>query len=446
MIVKGKLSLKQQAEGRKYWHIFNVLNATSFVCVADSVLYLFALELGCPRYIIPIIASFMYIGFLAMPLGKLLTARIGAAYAIAIFWGLRSLFALLSIASPFVIAEFGMQAGIVTLLIGALGFASFRSAGLVAVNPILGEIALPDQRGKFTAIIFRNFNIVSLLGLLVISLVMKEYASQRTFQIIIACGVFSGLIGAFVTSRIKETNIPKESAKKPIWNSLKTAFADSLGKKLIFANIVAMSGIVLVLPISITAVKTGYNISDSTALICTLIQFGGGILITTISGIVSSHSGPRPVILVSFSLLIISALLWIVAPAEFSIYHVGLIFALNGAAGMGTPMALTHYFLNVVSEKDRIGYSLLISMISGVCAGVLSFVIGSGLLKLIPTWEYSGMDVFKVYFSIIIFMLVGFFVILLTLDKLKDWKVRTLDPQELVMTPFSFSNSLITQN
>ena len=25
-------------------------------------------------------------------------------------------------------------------------------------------------------------------------------------------------------------------------------------------------------------------------------------------------------------------------------------------------------------------------------------------------------------------------------------KIRTLDPQELVMTPFSFSNSLITQN
>lgn len=93
---------------------------------------------------------------------------------------------------------------------------------------------------------------------------------------------------------------------------------------------------------------------------------------------------------------------------------------------MGAPLALTHYFLNVVSGKDRIGYSLLISMTSGVCAGIFSFVIGSGLLKLLPFWEYSGMDVFKVYFSIIIFMLLGFFAILLTLEKLKDWKVSKL--------------------
>ena len=144
MIVQGKLSLSQQAVGRKYWHTFNILNAMSFVCVADSVLYLFALEIGCPQYIIPIIASFMYIGFLAMPLGKLLTAKVGAGYTIATFWTFRSLFALLSVASPFVIARFGTKAGIITLLIGTLGFFVSRSAGIVAINPVLGEITLPD--------------------------------------------------------------------------------------------------------------------------------------------------------------------------------------------------------------------------------------------------------------------------------------------------------------
>ena len=426
MIVKGKLSLAQQAQGRRYWHIFNIFNAISFVCVADSVLYLFALEIGCPRYIIPIIASFMYLGFLAMPLGKILTARIGAGYSIAFFWTCRSLSALLSLASPFVIAEFGLQAGIITLLLGALGFFISRSAGVVAINPVLGEITLPGHGGKFTALIFRNFNLVALIGLALISLVMRKYASQRTFQIIIACGVCAGFISAYVSSRIKETTTPKESAQEPIWDSLKTAFKNNIGRKLIFANIAVMSGIVLVLPISITAVKTGYLVSDSTALTCALIQFSGGILIASFSAIVSTHSGPRPVMLVSFSLLIISALLWIVAPDEFSIYHAGLIFMLNGAAGMGTPMALTHYFLNVVSAKDRIGYSLLISMMSGTIAGVFSLVVGSGLLKFIPTLDYDGLTVFQIYFGIIIFLLLGFFIVLMTLDKLKDWEVRKL--------------------
>jgi MFS family permease len=426
MIIQGKLSFAQQAAGRKYWHIFNILNAMSFVCVADSVLYLFALEIGCPQYLIPVIASFMYIGFLAMPLGKVLSARIGAGYTITFFWTLRSFFALISAISPFIISWFGVKAGITTLLIGSLGFFASRSAGVVAINPILGEITLPEQRGKFTALIFRNFNIVALLGLVIISLAMREYASQQTFQIIISCGVIAGLVSAFVSSKIKETTLPKESAQAPIWDSLKAAFKNNTGRKLILANIAVMSGIVLVLPISITAVKTGYNVTDSTALVCAIIQFGGGILIASISGIVSSHSGPRPVILIAFSLLIISALLWIVAPAEFSIYHAALIFLLNGAAGMGAPMALTHYFLNIISAKDRVGYSLFISMASGTCAGLFSFVIGSGLLKLLPEMGYSGMTVFKIYFSIIIFLLLGFFLVLLTLDKLKDWKVGKL--------------------
>ena len=397
-----------------------------FVCVADSVLYLFALEIGCPQYIIPIIASFMYIGFLAMPLGKLLVSRTGAVTSITVFWTLRSIFAMLSVTSPFVAEYFGTKAGIAVILISTLGFFASRSAGIVPMNPLLGEITLPEQRGKFTALIFRDFNIFSLIGLVIISLVMNKYASQQTFQIIISCGVAAGLASAFTVSRITETNVTKESAKAPILGSFKAALENNIGRKLIFANIAVMSGIVLVLPISITAVKIGYHVTDSTALVCTIIQFGGGILIASISGIVSTHSGPRPVILIAFSLLIASALLWLAAPDEFSIFHAGLIFLLNGAAGMGSPMALNHYFLNAISEKDRISYSLFISMISGSIAGFLSFFVGSGLLRYIPAFGYSGLAVFKIYFGIIVFLLAGFFVVLMTLEKLKDWKVGKL--------------------
>jgi MFS family permease len=423
MIIQGKLSLAQQAAGRKYWHIFNILNATAFACAADNVLYLFALEIGCPQYIIPLIASFMYIGFLAMPAGKLLVAKIGAAYSVTVFWILRSFFALLSALSPFFIAAFGINAGIIALLVGALGFFLCRSAGIVAVNPLLGEFTLPEQRGRFTSDIFRNFNIVSLLGLVVISIVMKKYPSRETFQIIISCGVLTGFISAFVASRIAETELPRESAGIQIWASLKEAARNRTGRKLIMANIAVMSGIVLVLPISITAVKAGYGISDSSALICAIIQFGGGILIASVGGVLSNHSGPRPMILLAFSLLIISALLWIAAPAEFHFAYAGLIFLLNGAAGMGAPMALTHYLLNIIPDKDRLGYSLFISMTAGICAGIFSFAVGGGLLKLIPALDYSGMEVFKVYFTVIIFLLFVFLLTIMTLDRLKDWKV-----------------------
>jgi len=65
-------------------------------------------------------------------------------------------------------------------------------------------------------------------------------------------------------------------------------------------------------------------------------------------------------------------------------------------------------------------------MTAGTSAGILSFVVGSGLLKFIPTLDYSGLTVFKIYFAIIIFLLLGFLIVLMTLDKLKDWKVGKL--------------------
>lgn len=423
MIIEGKLSLAQQAAGKKYWHLFNILNATTFACAADNVLYLFALEIGCPQYIIPVIAAFAYIGFLAMPIGKLFVARIGASCSVTLFWALRSLFALISAVSPFFVSAFGTEAGIIALLGGGLGFYLCTSAGLVAINPLLGEITLPEQRGRFTSDIFRNFNLASLLWLLAISIVMKTYASRETFQIIISCGVLAGFASALTASRIPETPLPRESAEIPLWNSLKEAARNRTGKKLLLANIAVMTGIVLVLPVSVTALKTGYRVSDSTALICALIQFGGGILIAAGSGIVSTHSGPRPVILLAFSLLIVSALMWIGAPAEFSFGYTGFIFLLNGAAGMGAPMALTHYFLNIIPDKDRLGYSLFISMTAGICAGLFSLAVGGGLLKLIPALDYRGLEVFRIYFSAITFLLFVFLLIIMSLDRLKDWKV-----------------------
>ncbi|MFA6716805.1 MAG: MFS transporter [Victivallaceae bacterium] len=320
-------------------------------------------------------------------------------------------------------SAWGIQAGIAVLLIGAFGFFLCRSAGIVAINPLLGEITLPEQRGRFTSGIFRNFNIVSLLGLLVISFVMKKYASRETFQIIISCGVFAGFISAFAASKVPETSFLKKSAGIPILNSLREAAKNKTVRKLILANIAVMSGIVLVLPVSVSAVKIGYQVSDSTALMCALIQFGGGILVAAVSGVISTHSGPRPVILLTFSLLVISALMWIVAPSKFSFAYAAFIFLLNGAAGMGAPMALTHYFLNAVSARDRLGYSLFISMTAGTCAGIFSFVVGSGLLKLIPTLDYRGMEVFKIYFGIVIFLLFAFMAVIMSLERLKDWKV-----------------------
>ncbi len=427
MIISGELSLAQQRTSRKWWLVFNMLNAASFVCVADNVLYLFAIEMGCPQYILPIIASFMYIGFMAMPLGKLLTARIGATYSISFFWISRNLFALFTASAPWVMElTHSAWAGIAVVLTGAFGFYASRSAGVVSMNPVMGEITDTHIRGKFNSTQLSTFNSIAIIGLAAISLIMKKYSSLSTYQCIILFGACAGFCGGYVMTRVTESNAPRESAREPVWDSFRKALRDRLGKKLIIANVAGLSGIVIVLPVSLAALKSGYGVSDSVAILFVLVQFFGGIVISVLSGIVSREAGPRPVVIISFSLLLVSCLMWIMAPTEFIWFYVFWIFLLNGAGGTGTPMALSHYFLNAVPAKSRISYSLLVSLIAGPTAGLFSFVVGSGLLKLLPHLGCTGMNLYRIYFCIVPVMLIVFLVMLMTLERLRDWNVGKL--------------------
>ena len=425
MIISGNLSLAEQAMGRKYWHIFNMLNAASFVCVADNVLFLFALELGCPSYLIPVLASFMYLGFLAMPLGKALTARVGAAYSISFFWIMRNVFALLTAAAPFLLV-WDKRAAIAVVMLGSLGFYASRSAGVVSINPVIGEICTSAARGRFTVANLRNFNIIALIGLGLISYAMREFSSILTFQVIILCGALAGLVSGLVISRVKESVSLRDSARIPLMSSLRALLSQRSGRKLVMANAAVLSGILLVLPVSMTALKEVYHVSDSSALLFALVQFFGGIVIASAAGMVVSHSGPRPIVIMSFSLLLLSSGMWLFAPPSFSWWYMGLIFFLNGASSLGTPNALTHYFLNLVRERDRMGYSLFSSVIGGTAAGVCSFLVGGGLLKALPWCGLSGMAMYKTYFLVALLLLAMLLAVLFSLERVRDWEVGRL--------------------
>lgn len=426
MIISGDLTLAQQQSGRRLWIVFNMLNAASFVCIADNVLYLFVLQMGFPQYILPVIASFMYIGFLAMPLGKLMCARVGATATISFFWVLRNAFGLLTASAPLVMYYTSQWAGIAVILVGALGFFASRSAGVVAMNPVLGEISDSHNRGKFNAHQLMGFNGIALFGLGIISVIMMRYPAVSTFQWIIVAGAFMGLGGAWVVRKVVESPTPRISAGVPVWSSFRNIIKTRLGKKLIFANAAALSGIIIVLPVSMAALKSGYGINDSVAIIFALTQFMGGILLSSFSGLVSSQSGPRPVIIISFSTLLLSSVLWVFAPSEFNWLHVFAIFLLNGAGSLGTPMALSHYFLNTVPAEDRMGFSLLVSVIAGPAAGLCSFLIGGGLLRLLPLTGVEGFNLYRIYFLICLLPLMVFLIMLLKLDRIEDWKVGRL--------------------
>ena len=101
MIFKGAVPPARQLSSQRNYNIFNLINGLSYMCLGETVIILLAVRLNCPDYIISSLGAMLYFGYLLLPLGKIVTARIGAAQSQATFWVLRNTAALLvALASP----------------------------------------------------------------------------------------------------------------------------------------------------------------------------------------------------------------------------------------------------------------------------------------------------------------------------------------------------------
>ena len=140
MICKGPLTPAQLASSQHNYHIFSLINGLSYMCLGETVLILLAVRLGCPDYIVSTLGAMIYFGFLLLPLGKVVTARAGAAKSQSIFWVARNAAALL-VALAAVVSISGMpRTATALLLAGAFFFYGFRAAGVVMSQPLVGNI------------------------------------------------------------------------------------------------------------------------------------------------------------------------------------------------------------------------------------------------------------------------------------------------------------------
>ena len=95
MILHRPLTAEEQHRSQRNYIIYNAINGFSYACLGDAILILFAVNLKCPDAIIATLGCMVYFGYTLLPLGKLMTARVGASGSQANFWICRNMAALL---------------------------------------------------------------------------------------------------------------------------------------------------------------------------------------------------------------------------------------------------------------------------------------------------------------------------------------------------------------
>jgi len=391
-------NLREKAQTRYFW--FTRINALSYASLTDAILILYAIRIGAADSFIALIASFFFLTQPLMLIGKHHMAKVGAARTFSLGFKLRNLSALLLILVPFIQNQGFHSLGLFIFALGSFGFFAFRSFAVTAFTPMIADLTLPKNRGKFISKLWINFSLYNFIALIGMVILMSANTSILTFQIITLFGAVTGLIGSEIVRRVPESKEPAESAKQPLRSSIHFLRQKPQLKLLLVVWAMVFGLVLLINPISMVALKRGYGISDNIALIFYIVQITGGIIMSYVNSLSLDHTGPRPMLILYVSSFFVISLLWIFAPAPFALIQVIVIFLFIGGCYSGVQTSLYLYLISTVPSHHLVGISLLITAASGIFSGLIGSVVGGGLLRLIQSLGASGLMIYKIYFGI----------------------------------------------
>ncbi len=437
MITKEELSFPQQAKGRKILLSFSFLNGIALTFITGNVLSLYLLKVGCTTPVVAIISSFGYLGTLFALAGKNSIAKFGAGLTLRLAWVLCGLTAITLALIPF-LSYFNINKPLIMLLITCVTFLFFvfKSIGTASTQPLMGEFTTQDNRGEFSSKYFLYYTIANIIAMGLVLGLISWHKALIIFQAVILLGGLIKLACSCLFIGLSETEVPRNSARSIITKKLfATIWKEKDYRIFLFCRSFSRAGLILIVPISILALKQLYGVSDQIALVFAFVQMGGGIVITYLNGIISEETGPKPLLLIYVAMLFIISILWIFAPNYFSWWYSFIIFFSGGLCLCGLDSCLNYYYLTIIPRENSVGISLWYTVISGAVAGVAGLFLGGGLIKLISIYAAHN-NVFRFYYAIMILLMIPVLVIVYKLKSGSSWRLRdvlrlSIDPHEM---------------
>lgn len=402
---------ESREKGRRLFYRFYVLNGISVACLMNNMLVLYGLRNGMTEPVVAVMASFVHLAMPFMILGKHVIARFGAARTRAMGWFMRYVFAFFMVLAP-VAGWFGPQAVVsVLILVGAFGFAAFRSIGVAAINPLQGEVAESNAGGKMVSTILLCVQSSYFITLVVILFGFWITDAILWYQSILAAGCLVGMYASTLVAKVPESNAPQLSARKPLKDMVRVGLKTRSYRRLIAAWCAGLAAKALVMPFLVIALKGGYRVEDFQVVLFTLLMALGTIASGFFNRLVSDRFGARSILLFYTLVLMGICAFWAVAPDTYFPLVMGLVFFLSGFSEVGIDIGLNHHFLEVIPKEDRVGNSLLMRITSGTSAGVAASVVGGGLLGILPEHGFMGLDVYRRYFLVVLVILAVLFLV-----------------------------------
>ena len=420
----SRLTQAQKRKAQQGFIYFATINALSYALLAESVLVLFALQLGATDFHIGLLSSYVHLTMVFVLLGKVMVTRWGAARTYSSCWFLRNLTAGTFILAPWIWVHVSHGLGLIFLMAASFIFFIFRAMGLSAENVLINDITSLDDRGRFIGR-WQFFAYFAMLGMLIaVSFWLGGTPSFGRFQIVFAVGCVLGMAASSFMFNIPESDGPKISSREPMLRALNLLYREKKLRYMLFAWMAITCGIQLIAPFQILAVKNGYLISDRAAVFFVVLQMLGMVAGSFPIALLIDRSGPRPILIINVLGLALLALLWAFSPEKISYWYSGTLFFMVGYCIVSIYIAVAHYFQNSVPRESILNLNMLILVLQGMAAGLVGTFFGGGLLETFRNLGMAGMTVYHTYFLMVAAALVGTTFVVVKLEPLAERRVK----------------------
>ncbi len=413
MILGRPLSAAERRRSQRLYCAFNFVNGMSYMCLGESVLVLFAAQLGAPNAVVALLGAMQYIGYAMLPLGVRRTARRGAAASQADFWIARNVAALLTAsAAPVWLVSPPASWAMITL--GALLFYGFRAAGCVLFTPLLGDVSSEEEAPAVIGTTTAFFNVSAVATLAAITAATHRWHGREALAVIIVLGALLGMGSSFFVRGMRETGAIRDAARAPLWDGMGKALRNKALQRLAAAWFLLNLVVIMLVPISMLALKRGCGFDDGTALICACAQFAGGIIVSFASGPLCRRFGPRRVLACSSLGCAAVPFAWLAFPETVGGHALGaglLLFLWLGGLFYLIYNATNAAFLAACSDKgDQVAGSIAVNLVAGAGAGVTGSALGAWLLTRAGIWAAAlpgtafdgSLGPFRLYFLLLL--------------------------------------------
>jgi MFS family permease len=401
------LSPYHLGKARELFNVFNVFNALSWNFLAANIITLFAMRLGASSTYIGLLSALLYISFLFLPLGKLLSKKFSIVGIFAFTWTLRAVVMLLAAAAPFAEMAGNRDRALGLLLLGVLLFHFLRGIGMIGNNPVLNELAIGPDRGSYMTQIQIINSAVGMFAGFAIAMILGREPPVYFYSFILLAGIICGILSGALIRKIPEP--PKEEAGEKARASgvFKEALTQpALRRFMVIFLLVALASATSRAFIVVYA-REVFLQTDGMVSLYTVFGGLGNLMIGLLIKFLVDRIGAKPIFIICVLMGLLSMIPVIFFPAgavenlTTAILFLAFLFFILNFGFLGAEGIAQTYFMGLVPQEKMVDMGVLYFFIFGV-AGAGGSLLAGILLDLLGGAGLSIFLSFKVLFIILV--------------------------------------------